>query len=465
MRLFVLGVNHRMAPVELREQLALSGERLEQATQQLKCDYPAAEIVVVSTCNRTEFYVAKPSHEPPLVGDLQRVWANLCHVDLEQLVPASMHREDEQAIDHLLRVTCGLESMVLGEPQVLGQVKRAYEQAIAWQAVGPVLHKVFQNAIATAKRARHETGIGSGRMSIGSVAVDFAQRIFERFDDKTVVGVGAGEMAKLMMRHLRQLEPARLWVMSRSLDRARTLADRLDVDHALGGARSLDSLDELLVEADIVLTGTAATKPIITASRLKPLLRRRRYRPLFVIDIAVPRNVAAAVGSLKNVYLYNIDDLQRVVAKTQEGRTEQITCCEAMIENAAHQTLTQIQNREMGQIIRALRERLHELGRIEQERALRKLSAVSPEDLAETLPRVFQQHTHRLINKILHLPLTQLEGQDDDARVGYYAAALRRLFALDDGPTSTDEKSTTETPEPVPSRQTPSVKVRATEPV
>lgn len=449
MRIIMLSVNHHTAPVEMRERLALTGARLDQALDQLRKQYPTAEVVVLCTCNRTELYLARPTHEPPSIDDLRTFLADFCHVGLQTLVPASIHREQEQAVTHLFRVATGLESMVLGEPQILGQIKRAYEHAHTRGAVGPVLHHVFQQALRAAKLVRSQTGIDDGRTSIGSVAVDFARRIFERFDDKTVVGIGTGEMAKLTLRHLKALRPARLWVTSRTIANAQQLAAALGLGggDSPSGARHFDDLDELLVHADIVLTGTGASEPIITAEHFRPLIKRRRSRPLFIIDIAVPRDVEPAVGTLSNVYLYNIDDLQQVVAQTHDQRSEQVQRCDAMLQEAVHRCMAEIQHRQLGQLIRQLRRRLHELGQAEQQRTARKIASARPEDLTDIL----DEHTRRVVNKILHLPLSQLDRKHPDTVLSFYAAALSRLFQLDERP-QTDESPELEdvTEQPVP---------------
>jgi glutamyl-tRNA reductase len=381
--------------------------------------------------------VARPVHEPPSVEELRSLWSQCSGVPHDQLMASTIHRENEQAIGHLFRVASGLDSMVLGEPQILGQVKRAYEAANQKATVGPVLHMVFQKATAVAKQVRSATGIDSGRVSIGSVAVDFARQIFESFADKTVVGIGAGEMAKLALRHMASLEPARLFIANRSVDRATQLAQTLNLQSP-HGVRSFDDLDRLLVEADIVVSSTASPTPIITAERFKPLVKQRRARPLFLIDLALPRDVEPAVGTLANVFLYNLDDLQAVVTRTHDDRGEAARQCEAMLTEHVKAAMSQVQHRDVGQLIRQLRGKLHALGEQEQQRTLRKLQGASPEEL----PALVEEHTQRVINKILHMPLSQLDRRDAEAPLGFLAAALRRLFQLDDACASGASDST-----------------------
>lgn len=424
----VLGLNHRSAPVELREQVVFAGPDLSAALAELGKIPGIRESVIVSTCNRTEAYLARPAHDKPDTDDLIAYFSEYCGVERSTLSASIIRRENDQAIAHLFRVCIGLDSMVLGESQIVGQIKRAYGDAQQVGAVGPVLHRVFQQAIAVSKDVRSKTGIDTGRVSIGSVAVDFARQIFERFDDKTVVGIGAGDMAKLTLRHLASLNPAKLWVTNRTPQRAHAMLEKLRPVNTSAGVKPFEALDELLVEADIVLTSTGSTEPIITAQRFKPLLRRRRFKPLFIIDIAVPRDVAADVGGLNNVYLYNIDDLQGVVAANANQRSEQVQLCETLLLEEVRSCYAEMQNRDIGRLVKALRHRLHELGKLEHERTIRKLANASPEDVNALL----EEHTHRLINKILHLPLKQLDQRSTDTSLGFYAAALRRLFDLKD---------------------------------
>lgn len=430
MKLTVISVNHRTAPVELRERLAVDEQRFAQAVARLRRSFPVAELTVVSTCNRVEWYVARPLDQPPDLDELRHLIGELCNVPVDELTAATITRENRDAVEHLFRVVSGLESMVLGEPQILGQVRRAYEQAAAHNVVGPVLHTLFQTALATGKQVRTETGIDEGRVSIGSAAVDFARQIFDSFADKVVVGIGAGEMAKLTLQHLLALEPKKLWLTNRTTERARDLAQRLNITgergEASGGVRHFDDLDQLLVEADIVLTSTAAPEPFITAERFKPLEKRRRGRPLFILDIAVPRDVSPDVTGVSNVYLYDIDDLQHVVEETHEKRSHHAQRAQVMVRQAAEGCMLQIQNHDIGRMVRALRTRLHDIGKVEQDRTLARMRTADPEQFEHLL----HEHTQRLINKVLHLPLRQLDRRQPASALGFFAAALTKLFDL-----------------------------------
>lgn len=452
MRVLLVGINHRTAPVELRERFAM-GEDTRDHLSAFRQRFPLAECVFLSTCNRVEVYVARPTHEPPRADDIQRFLSERFGVPTDRVASASIHREQEQAISHLFRVCCGLDSMVLGETQVLGQVRRAYESATGFGATGPVLHKVFQQAIAAARHARAATGIDAGRVSVGSVAADLVRQVFSDFSDKSVLGIGAGEMAKVTLRHLNRLQPAHLWVVNRTARRAEELAHQFKLTHPTGGARPWDQLDELLVGSDIVVTSTSAPEPILTPKRLKPILKRRRHRPLFVIDLAVPRDADPAIGVMNNLYIYNIDDLQSIVDQSLSQRTDQVRACEEHVTRAVSACMSEITHADLGQLIRKLRNKLHDIGEDERQRTLRKLAG---RDDADAVSDAIDEHTHRLINKILHMPLSQLNQHNGDAPLGFYAAALRRLFDLEDESTPPTAPPPDQTPAPADRPEKPS---------
>lgn len=435
MRITLLGANHRTMPLQMREKLALSQKQLHAASAQLREKYPHSEFVFITTCNRTEMYVAHPANMSPDIEQMRQFLSEFCDVGMAGLTASTIHRENEQAVSHLFRVTSGLESMVLGEPQILGQVKRAYDTACDLKTVGPSLHKLFQQALTVGKQVRNQTGIDEGRTSVASTAVDFARQIFDRFNDKTVVGIGAGEMAKVTLRHLRDLKPQKIWLVNRSVENAQALLQQMGIPDSIGGVRQFSDLPQMLIDADIVITSTSAPHPIITADFLRPLLRRRRFRPLFLLDIAVPRDVESDVGALRNVYLYNVDDLQQVVEHTHSSRAEHVTDAEALIVEKVRLCLSQIQHRDIGHLIKELRSKLHDIGQQELDRTSHKMHGVE----GKQLEKLIEQHTQRVINKILYLPLSELNENRTEAPLGFYAAALRRLFDLDqDGnPSST----------------------------
>ena len=442
MRLLMLGFNHRTAPLELREALAFDNDKAAQALHELRQAHPASECALLSTCNRTEFYIARPIHDPPTVEQLRTFLSERTGVAPDVVRGASIHREQQDAASHLFRVATGLDSMVIGEPQILGQVKRAYELADQQAAVGPVLHRLFQGAITASKNIRNQTGIDQGRTSVSSVAVSFARNIFDHFNDKTVLAIGAGEMIKAALSSLGRENPKRLLLVNRTYERAVQLADELGLTGPDHGARTWDDMDQLLVESDIVVSCTASNEPVVSEARFKPLLKKRRGRPLFILDLAVPRDIDPRIGSLRNVYLYNLDDLQEAVNATESDRRGLAEQCEELLQTHVNRCMGEIQHRDVGRLVKQLRERLHDIAKEEQGRTAKKLAALNGQTTDEALDDLLQQHNHRLVNKILHLPLSQLDRSDPDAPLGFYAAALRRLFDLQDQPDmpSDDEK-------------------------
>ena len=434
MRLLMLGFNHRTAPLELREALAFDNDRAAKAIRDLREAYPASECALISTCNRTEFYLARPIHDPPTIEDLRDFVIQQTGVEGDAVRSASIHREQDEVATHLFHVSAGLDSMVLGEPQVLGQVKRAYELADDCEAIGPVLHRLFQGAITASKSVRRKTGIDQGRTSVSSVAVAFAKNIFDNFGDKTVLAIGAGEMVKAALASLRRENPNRLLLINRTHQRAIDLASQLELTGSDHGARAWEDMDGLLVEADIVVSCTGATEPILTADRFRPLLKKRRGRPLFMLDLAVPRDLDPAIGAFRNVYLYNLDDLQKAVEETASGRRELVMECEELLKGHIDRCMGEIRHRDVGRLVKQLRQRLHDIAEEEQGRTARKLASLNGQSTEQSIEELLAQHNHRLVNKILHLPLSQLDRSDPDAPMGFYAAALRRLFDLQDQP-------------------------------
>ncbi|MEM6258088.1 MAG: glutamyl-tRNA reductase [Planctomycetota bacterium] len=450
MRLLMLGFNHRTAPLELREALAFDPDQATSAIRKLREAYPASECALISTCNRMELYLARPIHDPPTIEDLRHFIIQQTGADADAVHTASIHREQDEVATHLFRVSSGLDSMVLGEPQVLGQVKRAYELADRCGAVGPILHRLFQGAITASKSVRRETGIDRGQTSVSSVAVSFAKNIFDHFNDKTVLAIGAGEMVKSALASLRRENPKRLLLINRTHQRAIDLAHQLDLNGSDHGARAWDDMDALLIESDIVVSCTGSTEPILNERRFRPLLKKRRGRPLFMLDLAVPRDLDPKIGSLRNVYLYNLDDLQRTVQATESGRRELIQQAESLLKTHIERCMGEIRHRDVGRLVKQLRQRLHDIAEQEQGRTAKKLASLNGQSTEQAVEDLLAQHNHRLVNKILHLPLSQLDRSDPDAALGFYAAALRRLFDLQDQPEMPPE-GPAETPEDSPS--------------
>ena len=415
----VIGINHRTAPVAVRETLAFTPEQTTAALHALQKQFPHTESVILSTCNRVELYIATTTHAP-LREQLTHFLADFHHLPAADLHPHLYIHENRAMVQHLFSVAASLDSMVVGETQILGQVKQAYTLAAETSAVAKVFHALFQRAFAAAKDVHERTNLSAGRLSIASVAIDLAQSVFDRFDDKTVLCIGAGKMASLMLRHLKNLHPQRLAVTNRSLPRAESLAAEF-----AGEPHDFSNLDQLLTDADIILTSTNAAEPIITEVRFKSILKPRRYRPAVIIDIAVPRDVESSVGKLSNVYLYNVDDLQEVAAGNKGKRDEEVAISRTLLNEHVENFWKWFAIRDVGPLVKSLYDRSHALAREELDAAFARRPEMTPEERAE-----FERLAHRLIGKMLHLPVSQLTTDPNPDLHPALAAALKQLFDL-----------------------------------
>lgn len=422
-RLLLLGLNHATAPLEVREKVAFTSESRDRAVQALRERFPNAEVMLLSTCNRVELYAAREVHGNPRAEEMVEFFANFHGIDAGQFSGHLYQKTDRDVVTHLFTVAASLDSMVLGETQILGQVRDAYDAAHTLGATGPLLNPLFQRAIAVGKEVMTSTNIADGRVSVASVAVDYARRIFDSFTDKVVLSIGAGAMAELVVKGFAQLSPRRLLVCNRTHERAVELAREFG-----GEAVPYERLNDHLVAADIVLTSTGATQPIITAAQIAGLRKAMRYRPIFMIDIALPRDVEAAVGKIDDVYLYNIDDFQQVVAGTIEQRKEAVESARKIVDRQVEEFVAWHRTRELGPMIARLSQRYHDLANEELARTLNKLSRLSEAERAH-----LEELTHRIVNKLLHDPITMLrksEGMHGSA--SQYLHALERLFHLED---------------------------------
>lgn len=426
MRILLLGCNHRTADVSVRERLAFGPRERACALEAFRQSWPEAEAVLLSTCNRSELYVARPLHKLPRVGDLIEFLGQFSQTPAHEFVASLYHYEDSDALRHLFRVVSSLDSLVVGESQIIKQAKEALDTAVQAGTAGKVFHGAFQMALNCAKQVHSQTGIGAGKVSVGSVAVDFAQQIFSRLDDKSVLMIGAGEMGQLTLQYLLQFKPASVTVVNRTRSRAEELAESIGAQ-----VGEFEQLPAHLAAADVVISCTGASEPLLDAARFAPVPAMRRYKPLLIIDIAVPRDFDPAIGQARNVYLYNVDDLHEAVEQTIESRRQQVRLSEAMIDQAVHQLLDrQSQQRDLGPTIHALEHRFREIGRAELEWLLPKLTGEKQQD-AE-LVRQFQ---HRLLAKIMYHPSKALSQQARDGSIGLYAQVLREIFDLhDDAP-------------------------------
>lgn len=425
-RTLVIGCNHRSAPVEVREKISFGDEDAGRALRDLKTRYPECEAVLISTCNRMELYLASPLGGRPRPDEAIDFIAEFHGVPAEEIIKSFYTYEDAAAVRHLFHVACSLDSMVLGESQILAQTRHGFELARAAGTVGKTLDGLFQRAFAVAKEAHTRTAIAAGRVSVGSTAVDLARQIFSRFDDKIIMMVGAGEMGELTLTHLLDTGPKRLWVTNRTDARAVALAEKIAERHtvsveAVPYAQWIDHLEEV----DIVIASTAAPEPILTARQFAAIPARRNFRPLLLIDIAVPRNIDPQVAEADGVFLYNIDDLQGVVETSLAQRREAAGQCHQIIETHVIEYLQRRSRQDLGPLIAALQKRFRGIADCELQRILPKLGNIS-----ETDRQLIEQMLHRTIQKLLHEPITHLNNGASSEAVQTCADALRAMFNL-----------------------------------
>ena len=331
-RLHLLGLNHTSAPLEVRERLAFNAEQRSAAMAAFRTKFPECEAVLLSTCNRVELYVALEVHSHPRAEEAAEFLSNFHSVPMGNLQPHWYRLSGRELVEHLFNVASSLDSMVLGETQILGQVREAYEAARQQECVGAMLNPLFQRAIAVGKQVLRETQLAEGRLSVASVAVDYAGRIFDHFNDKEVLCIGAGKMTRLVLRSFSALSPKKLLICNRDPQKAAALATQFN-----GESVPFEALDQHLASVDVVITSTGSTEPIIAAKEFASTHRKRRYRPIFIIDIALSRDVEPAVGNFENVYLYNLDDLQQVVSQTHAGRQGSIDSAKKIVTGAVEE--------------------------------------------------------------------------------------------------------------------------------
>jgi len=418
MRLLAVGLSHRTAPVELRETVDFSRKGLETALAELASRGIGRELVVLSTCNRAEIYVVAETDETAdHIGRFFSDYHDIPHAEVRDHL--YVHRGPDVA-RHLFRVAAGLDSLVVGEPQILGQVKAAYAVASDGQFTAALTNRLFHSAFSVGKRVRSETGLGEGAVSVSYAAIALAKKIFGDLKGRAVLILGAGEMAKLTGIHLQSQHVRQITIASRTLQTAQTLAARLD-----GVAVPWDRVDAALGAADIVVTATGASEPVLTRERVDEPMRSRRNRPLFIIDIAVPRDVEPAVGSLDQVFLYNIDDLRTIVQENLARRGAELARAEAIVDEEVVKYTAWMQSREIVPTVVELRQRFEAIRRAELQRLEPKLSGLPPEARAR-----IDEVTRLIVEKLLLTPTEQLKSVSDEAMIVAYADALNRLFSL-----------------------------------
>lgn len=414
----VVGLSHKTAPLEERERIAIDAEGALAAAQALLRVDGVNEAVVVSTCNRVELYAA---------GDRPEVArALLNHLEERQSIDARwLHRyvyalQGGDAVRHLFRVASSLDSLVLGEPQIVGQVKKAYEDARCAGCTSTYLNRLFTHAFRAAKRVRTETGVAENAVSVSYAAVELAKKVFGRLDGRDVAVIGAGKMGGLAIKHLRQAGAGRVHIVNRTPERARQLAESVG-----GSAHGLDELPALLRTCDIVLSSTGSQDYILTEELARTAQNKRKYRPLFLIDIAVPRDIDPRCDRLNNVYLFDVDDLEKVVEANRAARQSEATRAESIVDDEASALMSWAAEAEVVPVIVGLREKLNTLREAELERMRRAHPDLPPEavEAAERMARA-------LVNKVLHEPTVTLREASGSAHQGPMVAAVRSLFGL-----------------------------------
>ena len=420
MRIVHVGLNHKTAPVELRERAAVPEAEIAPLLKRMLEAPPVREAALLSTCNRVEFTLV--THDPDAAIALVHDWfAEVSELPLEAVAEHLYSHASENAVRHLFAVATGLDSLVLGEPQILGQVKSAYDRALAAGTAGHVLHRLFQATFAAAKRARTETDIGRQAVNISSCAVELARRIFGDLTGKRVMLVGAGEMAELAARHLKGNGVGDILVANRTLERARRLAAEFD-----GHALTLDQLDEYLDAADIVISSTAASTYVLLPDQVARAMEKRRQRPMFLVDIAVPRDIDPRIDEMDGVYLYDVDDLQQVVQGNLEHRERAAAEARALLEEDVAEFLAWLKSLESVPLIRQIQEKMEQLRREELAKA-RYLN-----QLDETQREAVERFSRALMKRFMHPTLKALKKLPEDMEGDLFMGAARVLFDLDE---------------------------------
>jgi len=428
----MIGCSHQTAAVDFREQLSFTGDQAREAITAFRAQFPACELVLLSTCNRVELYTAAAESAPghdldggPDRSEVLEFLAQQRHISVDRLMATMMYRSGTEAVSHLFAVAASLDSMVVGETQILSQVKEAYDLACSSGSAGPLTHAAFQAASRVAKRVQRETTIHRKRVSVPSVAVgEVASEFFETLAGKTVVLLGAGDMGRETMRYLLDAGADDIRILNRSLARAESVAEEFG-----GRVMAWDDLDRALVDADVVVGTTSAPEPIITLDRFKTILPLRYDRVLLILDLAVPRDVDPAVGKLEDVYLYSVDDLQAACERNRQERQRQWPKAKKIIDEETLRFVSELHHRSTGPVIQRLREHAEDIRMEEWVRLNNKLSQLNVSDEAR---REIEKSLDRVVNKLLHPPLASLREAAMDGHQSSLLDAIKRLFSLGD---------------------------------
>ncbi|MGH8475581.1 MAG: glutamyl-tRNA reductase [Methylococcales bacterium] len=415
MTLLALGINHQRAPVSVREKLAFSGDLLRPALHELKKLAEIREAAILSTCNRTELYCGMHNHE---INGIVNWIAQSRNLRLDEFRPYLYTHLESQFIRHMFRVACGLDSLILGEPQILGQMKSAYQAACEAGTVGRELGQLFRLSFSTAKKVRTDTAIGSSPVSVAFAAVRLAQQIFDNLSEQTALLIGAGETIELTARHLHQQNIRRMIIANRTLAKARDLACPLH-----GFAIGLSDIPQHLAEADIVVSSTASPLPILGKGGVESAIKQRKHKPMLMIDLAVPRDIEPEVEQLRDVYLYTVDDLRNTIEENIQSRREAAAKAEEIIDSQVEQFLAWLRGEDAVSTIQCLRAQAERTRDESLDKALKALR--NGKDPGEVLNLL----AHRLTNQLMHEPTTRLRQAGRDERQDILDAA-REIFNL-----------------------------------
>lgn len=419
MELIVVGLNHNTAPIHIRECLAFPENKMEDALFKVHTIPSVKENMIVSTCNRVEVYAATRETDKAIL-DLKHFLSQFHGLPLKEFEKTLYSFMGEEAVKHIFRVASSLDSMVVGEPQVLGQIKSAYEMAVESKTSGIILHRLLHRAFHVAKRVRTETKIGDSAVSVSSVAVELAQKIFETLEKKTVLLIGAGEMCELAARHLISGGVEKVLVTNRTYERAVSLAQEFK-----GETIPFDEMNQGLKKVDIVISATDAPQYLIRHDQMAKVIKERKQKPIFFIDIADPRDIEPSVGDIENVYLYNIDDLKKVADENVKDRRKEAQKAEAIVQDEVIKFVNWYHSLEVTPTIVALRNKFEEIRKKELEKTL----SLHP-NLSEKEKKSLEALTSAIINKILHTPSTLLKQSNEEAMADLYLDTLRTLFQL-----------------------------------
>jgi glutamyl-tRNA reductase len=421
MQIVLVGLNHRSAPVEVRERVSFTNDQARQAAEELRARGILSETLVLSTCNRSEVYGVPPESGRESAAALSNYLSSFHSVQLELLSPSLYHHYDRHAVRHLFRVASGLDSMMLGEAEILGQVREAYRIAYEQGATGPVLNRLFQGALEVGKRVRSETELGTRPMSVASAGVKLAERIFGKLHERTALVLGAGMISEQVVTQLRDRNIARLLVMNRSLDRAEHLAREFS-----GKVVAWDDWESALTLPDVIVSSVSSQEPVLMRMHLEKAMDARGNQPLFVMDLGMPRNVDPAAANLYNFYLYNIDDLTQIVQQNRSARESEVPRAEVIVDEHVGKFLTWQASVELIGIVEALRHKLkEERAAFVRERAERVPGLTSEQrEHVETM-------IDELLEKMLLDPARKLQGEKDLRRKIQQVEAIRELFLPD----------------------------------